>query len=82
MWNVASFRVCLFLIDSPFADDFLTLKLLSTARISAAIKPAGFQLDVVRYLDTDRTLGVFLDIRCPNQNVSGIYDEVSISSPC
>lgn len=61
-----------------FADDFLTVKLLNVIGILAAIKPAGFQVDVLRYLDTDRTLGVFLDIRCPSQNVSGIFDLVRI----
>ncbi|KYN18293.1 Glutamate receptor [Trachymyrmex cornetzi] len=43
--------------------------------MSTAIKPAGSQIDIPRYLDTDRTMGVFVDIRCPNQNVSGIFNE-------
>ncbi|KMQ99404.1 hypothetical protein RF55_1087 [Lasius niger] len=58
-------------------DDFLTMKLLTDAGMSTAIKPAGFQINVLRYLDTTRTLGVFLDMRCPNQNVSGIFDDAS-----
>ncbi|KAM0727802.1 Ionotropic receptor 75a [Formica fusca] len=58
-------------------DDFRTMKLLTDAGMSTAIKPAGFQINVLRYLDTTRTLGVFLDIRCPNQNVSGIFDKAS-----
>ncbi|EFN83418.1 hypothetical protein EAI_02237 [Harpegnathos saltator] len=56
-------------------DDLLTMKLLNAVGVSAAIKPAGFQLDVLRYLESDYTLGVFLDIRCPGQNISGIYDK-------
>ncbi|XP_071565025.1 ionotropic receptor 75a-like isoform X2 [Temnothorax nylanderi] len=58
-------------------EDFLTMKLLTSAGMATAIKPAGSQIDIPRYLDTDRTLGVFVDIRCPNQNVSGIFDEGS-----
>ncbi|XP_011262095.1 uncharacterized protein LOC105254854 [Camponotus floridanus] len=58
-------------------DDFLTMKLLTDAGMSTAIKPAGFQVNILRYLDTTRTLGVFLDMRCPNQNVSSIFDEAS-----
>lgn len=54
------------------------MKLLIDAGMSTAIKPAGFQVNILRYLDTSRTLGVFLDMRCPNQNVSGIFDEVRI----
>lgn len=67
-----------FFLTILFADDFLTLKLLTDAGMSTAIKPAGFQVNILRYLDTTRTLGVFLDIRCPNQNVSGIFNEVRI----
>lgn len=52
------------------------MRLLNIAGMSVAIKPAGFQLDVLRYLNTDYTMGVFLDIRCANQNVSGIFYEV------
>lgn len=55
------------------------MMLLNDLGISTAIKPAGLQIDLLRYLDTDRTLGVFVDVRCPNQNVSGIFDEVRIS---
>nr|XP_012233009.1 PREDICTED: uncharacterized protein LOC105678338 [Linepithema humile] len=58
-------------------EDFLTMRLLNVAGMSTAIKPAGFQLDVLRYLNTDYTMGVFLDIRCANQNVSGIFYEAS-----
>lgn len=54
------------------------MKLLTDAGMSTAIKPAGFQVNILRYLDTTRTLGVFLDMRCPNQNVSSIFDEVRI----
>lgn len=56
------------------------MRLLQDAGMSTAIKPAGLQIDVPRYLDTDRTLGVFVDMRCPDQNVSGIFDEVRIST--
>lgn len=56
------------------------MRLLQDAGMSAAIKPAGLQIDIPRYLDTDRALGVFVDIRCPDQNVSGIFDEVRIST--
>ncbi|KAL0105247.1 hypothetical protein PUN28_016715 [Cardiocondyla obscurior] len=56
-------------------EDFFTVKLLNGVGISTAIKPAGLQIDIPRYLDTDRTLGVFVDIRCPDQNISGIFDE-------
>lgn len=52
------------------------MKLLTAAGMSTAIKPAGLQIDIPRYLDTDRTLGVFVDIRCSNQNYTGIFDEV------
>jgi len=52
------------------------MRLLNIAGLSAAIKPAEFQLDVLKYLDTDYIMGVFLDIRCANQNVSGIFYEV------
>lgn len=53
------------------------MRLLQIAKdVSVAIKPAGFQLDVARYLNTDFPMGVFLDIRCANQNISGIFDEV------
>ncbi|XP_077270565.1 ionotropic receptor 75a-like [Temnothorax americanus] len=58
-------------------ENFLTMKLLTSAGMATAIKPAGSQIDIPRYLDTDRTLGVFVDMRCPNQNVSGIFDEGS-----
>ncbi|XP_012534656.2 ionotropic receptor 75a [Monomorium pharaonis] len=58
-------------------EDLLTLKLLNNAGISTAIKPAGLQIDILRYLNTDRIMGVFVDIRCPNQNFSGIFDEGS-----
>jgi len=58
------------------------MKLLIITGMSIAIKPAGSQFDIPRYLDTDRTLGVFVDIRCPNQNVSGIFDEVRIPKFC
>ncbi|XP_011882968.1 PREDICTED: uncharacterized protein LOC105570410 [Vollenhovia emeryi] len=56
-------------------EDLLTLKLLNAAGMSTAIKPAGSQIDIPRYLNTDRTMGVFVDTRCPSQNVSGIFDE-------
>lgn len=59
-------------------EDFLTFRLLNDAGMSTAIKPAGLQIDIRRYLDTDRTMGVFVDIRCSNQNASGIFDEVRI----
>jgi len=72
-----SFFLNLFLI--LFAEDFLTMRLLNIAGLSVAIKPAGFQLDVLRYLNTDYTMGVFLDIRCANQNVSGIFYEVRLN---
>jgi len=54
------------------------MRLLNGIGIFAAIKPAGSQIDLLRYLDTDRTLGVFVDVRCSNQNVSGIFDQVGI----
>lgn len=56
------------------------MRLLQDAGLSTAIKPAGSQIDVLRYLETDRTMGVFMDIRCPEQNVSGIFDDVRIST--
>jgi len=58
------------------------MRLLIVAEMSVAIKPVGSQFDIPRYLNTDRTLGVFVDVRCPNQNVSGIFDEVRIPKFC
>ncbi|XP_025075693.1 uncharacterized protein LOC105433379 [Pogonomyrmex barbatus] len=67
--------------DSEFnflcPEDFLTMRLLNVAGIATGIKPTGSQINIPRYLDTDRTLGVFVDVQCPHQNVSGIFDEAS-----
>lgn len=54
------------------------MRLLNIAGISVAIKPAKFSVDIQRYLKTDRTLGVFLDMRCPNLNINAIFDEVRV----
>ncbi|KAL6258658.1 hypothetical protein P5V15_010611 [Pogonomyrmex californicus] len=58
-------------------EDFLTMRLLNVAGIATGIKPTGSQVNIPKYLDTDRTLGVFVDVQCPHQNVSGIFDEAS-----